>query len=84
MPDLATRNSPSYAVEVLGQEYSGRLLIITLYAVKLSQPLKQWWYAKKADIASTDPPVEASVAPVDEPGFDAIDLNSAEINPCGN
>lgn len=45
--DLATRNSPSYAVEVVGQEYAGRMLIVTLYSVKLPQPVREWWYSKK-------------------------------------
>ncbi len=45
--DLATKNSPSYAVEVVGQEYAGRILIITLYSVKLPQPIREWWYSKK-------------------------------------
>lgn len=46
VPDLAVRSSPSYAVEVLGQEYSGRS-VITLYSVKLSPELKEWWYSKR-------------------------------------
>jgi hypothetical protein len=45
--DLATRNCPSYSVEVVGQEYSGRTFIVTLYAVKLSQPVCDWWFSKK-------------------------------------
>lgn len=87
VPDLATRNSPSYAVEVLGQEYSGRFLVVTLYAVKLSQPLKQWWYAKKADVASTEPPTERSLTKPDADDVDDVDdlaVNPVEINPCGS
>jgi hypothetical protein len=46
VPDLATRNSPSYSVEVIGQEYSGRWFVVTLYHVKLPETVKQWWHAK--------------------------------------
>lgn len=47
VPDLATQNSPSYCVEVLGQEYSGRQFVVTLYAVKLPLSVKQWWFVKE-------------------------------------
>lgn len=50
--DLATRNSPSYSVEVVGQEYSGRTFVVTLYAVKLPQPVRDWWLAKKPQPSS--------------------------------
>lgn len=50
--DLATQNSPSYSVEVVGQEYSGRTFVVTLYAVKLPQPVRAWWHAKKPQNAS--------------------------------
>lgn len=42
--DMATKNSPSYCVEVLGQEYSGRPFVVTLYAVKLPRSVKEWWH----------------------------------------
>jgi hypothetical protein len=45
--DMATKNSPSYSVEVLGQEHSGRSFVVTLYPVKLPQSVKEWWYAKR-------------------------------------
>lgn len=45
VPDMATRHSPSYSVEVLGQEYSGRQFVVTLYAEKLSPSVKEWWHA---------------------------------------
>lgn len=51
-PDLATRHSPSYSVEVVGQEYSGRTFVVTLYAVKLPQPIRDWWFAKKPQPSS--------------------------------
>ncbi|KAM3097988.1 hypothetical protein ACKFKG_06935 [Phormidesmis sp. 146-35] len=43
--DLATRNSPSYSVEIVGQ--SSDSLVMTLYPVKLPQPLKEWWVSSK-------------------------------------
>jgi len=45
--DLATQNSPSYSIEILGQECSGEPIVLTLYAVKLPQPVKEWWYSTK-------------------------------------
>ncbi|WAL58037.1 hypothetical protein [Thermocoleostomius sinensis] len=44
IPDMATKNSPSYSVEVIGQEYSGRQFVVTLYHVKLSPTEREWWY----------------------------------------
>lgn len=65
VPDMATKNSPSYFVETLGQEYSGRKFVITLYSMKLSQPAKAWWYAKSlaADSAPLLPPLSEEVKP---------------------
>ncbi|MBW4528015.1 MAG: hypothetical protein KME18_23015 [Phormidium tanganyikae FI6-MK23] len=51
--DLATRNSPSYNVEIVGRE-APDLIILTLYWIKLPQPLKAWWHSTKpATAAST-------------------------------
>jgi hypothetical protein len=47
VPDLAVQNSPSYAVEILGQDHSGEPFVLTLYSVKLSPSLREWWYSKK-------------------------------------
>lgn len=44
--DLAVTRSPSYTVEILGQEPSRETLVLTLYWVKLTPALKDWWYAK--------------------------------------
>ncbi|NJO41559.1 MAG: hypothetical protein HC769_19135 [Cyanobacteria bacterium CRU_2_1] len=57
VPDMATQNSPSYSVEVLGQDYSGRTFVVTLYSVKLPQPIREWWYSKKPREAIADPPM---------------------------
>lgn len=44
--DLATKNSPSYSVEIIGQAMQ-EPLVMTLYSVKLPQPLKEWWVSSK-------------------------------------
>lgn len=51
--DLATRNSPSYSVELVGRE-AKEPIILTLYWLKLPQPLKEWWHSSKpATVNST-------------------------------
>ena len=47
VPDLATRSSPSYSVEVVGQDYAGHSFVVTLYATKLPQPVRDWWHLKR-------------------------------------
>jgi hypothetical protein len=47
VPDMATKNSPSYSVEVIGQEYSGRQFVVTLYHIKLPPAARAWWYEKE-------------------------------------
>ncbi|HEY9640552.1 MAG TPA: hypothetical protein V6C57_08710 [Coleofasciculaceae cyanobacterium] len=62
VPDIATKGSPSYCVEVLGQESSGRTFVVTLYAVKLPQPLKEWWHTKHPQEATSLPPISISAS----------------------
>jgi hypothetical protein len=45
VPDLATKQSPSYSVRIVG-ENSAELIIITLYWVRLSPQMKQWWFSR--------------------------------------
>jgi hypothetical protein len=48
--DLATRGCPSYSVEILGSHEKNQYhepLVLTLYWVKLPQPLKEWWHSSK-------------------------------------
>jgi hypothetical protein len=56
--DLATRNSPSYNVEVLGQSAS-EPLVITLYWVKFSPELRDWWHSDRLrpdlDLSEVEP-----------------------------
>jgi hypothetical protein len=48
IPDMATRHSPSYSVEIVGQEGGKREpIVVTLYAIKLSPAMREWWHARK-------------------------------------
>ncbi len=48
VPDIATKNYPSYNVEIMGQEESGgEPFVLTIYSAKLSPDLKEWWFSKK-------------------------------------
>jgi hypothetical protein len=51
-PDLASRNSPSYCVEILDRD-AGEPFVLTLYWVKLDQAVKSWWYVRRASNDST-------------------------------
>ena len=44
--DLATRNHPSYTVEILGLTPPEEPIVITLYYVNLSEPIQNWWHSK--------------------------------------
>jgi hypothetical protein len=54
VPDLAVKNSPSYAIEILGQDYSGEPFVLTLYSVKLPAAVQAWWYTKKHTVAEAE------------------------------
>ena len=47
--DLATKNHPSYSVEIVGQ---GALepIVITLYSVNLPPAVRQWWHSEKRSL----------------------------------
>lgn len=45
--DLATQNSPSYSVEILGQGPSAEPLVQTFYWIKLPRPVRDWWVTDK-------------------------------------
>lgn len=48
VPDMATRNSPSYSVEIVGAENKGgEPLVVTLYPVRLSPEMREWWHSKQ-------------------------------------
>ncbi|WP_143780239.1 hypothetical protein [Leptolyngbya sp. 'hensonii'] len=44
--DMATRNHPSYVVEILGQEKMRGPIVVTLYSIQLSKAVQEWWHAK--------------------------------------
>ncbi|MEM1242726.1 MAG: hypothetical protein AAGI45_23085 [Cyanobacteria bacterium P01_H01_bin.26] len=45
--DMATRRHPSYCVEIVGQGYHARPIIITLYTSRLSPEMQDWWHTKR-------------------------------------
>lgn len=54
VPDLAVTKSPSYVVEILGQEAT-EPFVLTLYAVKLPPAVQQWWYSKPKEAIAAAP-----------------------------
>lgn len=53
--DMATRGHPTYSVEILeqggdrrfGAPEPGEPLLLTLYWIKLPQPIQEWWYSDR-------------------------------------
>lgn len=45
--DIATKYTPSYYVELVGQESSSQPFVTTLYWVKLPKSVQEWWYSQK-------------------------------------
>ncbi|WP_052128192.1 hypothetical protein [Neosynechococcus sphagnicola] len=56
--DMATRDHPSYSVEILGCGSTGQPLILTLYSVELSPAEKSWWFGKPSPGLRGDPSSE--------------------------
>ncbi|WP_347278029.1 hypothetical protein [Alkalinema sp. FACHB-956] len=54
VPDMATKGSPSYSVEIVGQEHRTKPMVITLYSVKLSPEQREWWHSRKPIVGSED------------------------------
>jgi hypothetical protein len=46
--DLATRKHPSYCVEIVGQSYRSKPIVMTLYTVKLPAEQQHWWHTKRS------------------------------------
>ncbi|MGK7887955.1 MAG: hypothetical protein AB4042_01380 [Leptolyngbyaceae cyanobacterium] len=46
VPDLATKSSPSYAVEILDHDSSPEPVVVTVYWMPLSSSIRAWWYRK--------------------------------------
>ncbi len=70
--DMASRNSPSYSVEVIGQEYSSVPFVMTLYPVKLPVPLREWWYSKKPQPPTYPPDVNSVNSQTNVPTLDRV------------
>jgi hypothetical protein len=45
--DLAARRCPSYAVELLQPGSRPTTTVLTLFSLRLSGPLQEWWYSKQ-------------------------------------
>ncbi|MGC1306336.1 MAG: hypothetical protein WA885_03845 [Phormidesmis sp.] len=45
--DLATRNRPSYCVEIVGQSYRSEPIVMTIYTEKLPMGLRDWWHSQR-------------------------------------
>jgi hypothetical protein len=59
VPDMSTRNYPSYAVQILNQGIA-ETFVFTLYTAKLSATEREWWYSKKPDRERTSNQTQAS------------------------
>lgn len=57
---MATRRSPSYCVEIVGQGYHTQPFVTTLYTAKFDKATQQWWHTKLRPAADLD----SSTAPV--------------------
>jgi hypothetical protein len=45
--DLAARRCPSYVVELLQPGSRPTVTVLTLFPLRLSAPLQEWWYSKQ-------------------------------------
>ena len=45
--DLASRRCPSYAVELLQPGSRPTTTVLTLFSLRLTAPLQEWWYSKQ-------------------------------------
>jgi hypothetical protein len=68
--DLATRKHPSYAVEIVGQNYRSEPLVMTLYTLKLSPELQCWWHTPRLQSPSETP--ELTSEPASEPASELL------------
>jgi len=49
VPDIATKHSPSYCVQLVGYT-DAEPFVMTLYWVKLSDVQQAWWYSKRIPV----------------------------------
>jgi hypothetical protein len=46
VPDLAARRCPSYAVELLQPGSRPTTTVLTLFSIRFSAELQEWWYSR--------------------------------------
>lgn len=61
--DVGSKNHPTYAVRLLGQDAASEPMLLTLYWLNLSASERQWWYGKKpgSAVVPKPAPVDAAV-----------------------
>lgn len=61
--DVGSRNYPTYAVRLLGQDASAEPMSLTLYWLNLSATEREWWYGRKpgSAVVAKPTPVHTSV-----------------------
>ena len=62
VPDLASRRCPSYSVELLQPGSRPTATLLTLFSMRLTPELQEWWYSRqpKSMAADNDSPAEPS------------------------
>ncbi len=60
VPDLASRRCPSYSVELLQPGSRPTATLLTLFSMRLTPELQEWWYSRqpKSMAADNDSPAE--------------------------
>ncbi|MDX2241158.1 MAG: hypothetical protein NW224_10785 [Leptolyngbyaceae cyanobacterium bins.302] len=80
--DMATRGRPTYSVEILEQggdrrfttQKSTEPLLLTLYWIKMPQPMNEWWYSDRVRHREALPiapplPIQELATPLTNSGF---------------
>ncbi|EHA60356.1 hypothetical protein [Synechococcus sp. WH 8016] len=62
VPDLASRRCPSYSVELLQPGSRPTATLLTLFSMRLTPELQEWWYSRqpKSMAADNDSPAKPS------------------------
>ena len=63
VPDMSTKRSPSYSVELIGYS-EGKPSILTLYTVRFSPAQQDWWYSRHRPSSVVEGLTEESAAAV--------------------
>ena len=63
VPDLASRRCPSYSVELLQPGSRPTVTLLTLFSMRLTPELQEWWYSRlpKSMVALNQVPPEPFV-----------------------